>query len=65
MVRDTTSEASRAMVKLKLNGLKSSPTIPPTSATGRNTATVVIVAEVIAPATSFTASIMARFFGSP
>ena len=52
-------------MKLKLNGLKSSPTIPPTRATGRNTATVVIVAEVIAPATSLTASIMARFFGSP
>ena len=52
-------------MKLKLNGLNSSPTIPPTRATGKNTATVVIVAEVIAPATSFTASMMARFFGSP
>ena len=64
-MRETTREASRAIVKLKLNGLNSSPTIPPTRATGKNTATVVMVAEVIAPATSFTASMMARFFGSP
>ena len=53
------------MVKLRLKGLNSSPTTPPTSATGKNTATVVIVAEVMAPETSLTASTMARFFGSP
>ena len=52
-------------MKLRLNGLNSSPTTPPTRATGKNTATVVMVAEVIAPATSLTAWIIALFFSSP
>ena len=62
---ETTKEASNAIVKLRLNGLNSSPTTPPTRATGKKTATVVIVADVIAPETSLTASIIARFLGSP
>ena len=49
MVSDTNSEATRAIAKVNENGRKSSPTRPPTSAIGRNTATVVIVAEVMAP----------------
>ena len=65
MVSETNSDATSAMVKVKANGLKISPIKPVTSAIGRNTATVVIVAAVIAPDTSFTALRIASFFGSP
>ena len=65
MVSDTNSDASSAIAKVNENGLNSSPTKPPTKAIGKNTATVVIVAAVIAPETSFTAFRTAFFFGSP
>ncbi len=39
--------------------------MPPTSATGRNTATVVSVAAVTAVATSRTAVVIAVFLSSP
>ena len=42
------------MAMVSANGRKSSPTSPPTSAIGRNTATVVSVEAVMAPATSRT-----------
>ena len=53
------------MATVRANGAKSSPTMPPTSAIGRNTATVVRVEAVMAPATSRTAVRMAWTFGSP
>ncbi len=43
----------------------SSPTMPPTRPIGRNTATVVRVDEVTAPATSFTAVMIADWRSSP
>ena len=43
-------------------GRNSSPAIPPTRATGANTATVARVEEVMAVATSAVPSRMARFF---
>ncbi|CAB4537756.1 unannotated protein [freshwater metagenome] len=65
MVSDTNSDARSAIANVNENGLNSSPTKPPTKAIGKNTATVVIVAAVIAPETSFTAFRTAFFFGSP
>ena len=59
MVSETSSEASSAMVTVSANGRKSSPAMPPTRATGRNTATVVSVEAVTAAATSRTAVRMA------
>ena len=47
------SEASSANVTVSANGRKNWLTSPPTRPSGRNTPTVVIVAAVIAPATSF------------
>ena len=44
------------MVTVSANGLKSSPVIPVTNASGKNTATVVAVDAVTAPATSRTES---------
>jgi len=43
------------MATVNANGRNSSPTMPPTRPIGRNTATVVTVEAVIAPATSRTA----------
>ncbi len=54
-----------AMVTVRANGEKSSPTMSPTSAIGIKTATVVKVEAVIAPATSRTAVKMALIFSSP
>ena len=53
---DTRSDAASAIVTVKANGRNSSPTMPSTNAIGRNTATVVTVDAVIAPATSRTAN---------
>ena len=60
MVRETTREASIAIATVRENGRSSSPAHPETTATGRNTITVASVAEVMAPATSPTASTIAR-----
>ncbi len=65
IVSATKSEASIAMATVSANGRKSSPTMPPTRAMGRNTATVATVEAVIAPATSLTAPMMAPTFSSP
>ena len=65
MVSETTSEATSAIAKVKPNGLNSSPIRPPTKVIGKNTATVVIVAAVIAVETSRTARRIAFFLGSP
>ena len=65
MVRETKSEASRAMVTVRANGRNSSPAMSPTKAIGRNTATVVRVEAVTAPATSRMAVRMAVFLSSP
>ena len=54
-VRDTSNDASRAMVTVSANGRNICPAWPPTSPMGRNTATVVSVELVMAPATSLTA----------
>ncbi len=64
-VRETISEASRAAATVRENGPKNSPTMPPTKAIGRKTATVVRVEEVTAPATSLTAAMMADSRSSP
>jgi hypothetical protein len=64
-VSDTSSEASNATVTVIAKGENSSPTNPPTNAIGRNTATVVSVDDVTAPATSRTPSSTARCFSSP
>lgn len=50
---------------MRENGPKNSPTMPPTNAIGRKTATVVSVEEVTAPATSLTAAMMAASRSSP
>ena len=47
------SEASSANVTVNAKGRKNWLTMPPTKPSGRNTATVVRVLAVIAPATSF------------
>jgi len=56
MVSDTSSEATIAIDTVMANGRNSSPTMSPTNTIGRNTATVVMVDEVTAIATSRTAS---------
>ena len=58
IVIDTSSEAPSAIAIVIANGRKSSPTTPETIATGKNTATVVRVEAVTAPATSFTDATM-------
>ncbi len=65
IVRATTSEASMAIETVRANGRNSSPTMPPTSAIGRNTATVQIVEAAMAPPTSRTAARIAGAFSSP
>ena len=65
IVSETSSDESIAIVTVSANGANSSPTRPPTSAIGRNTATVVRVEEVIAPATSRTPARIACCFASP
>ncbi len=64
-VSETSSDASSATVTVIANGAKSSPTSPPTRAIGENTATVVIVEAVTAPATSLTAVTIASVRSSP
>jgi hypothetical protein len=64
-VSETSSEASSATVTVSANGVNSSPTRPPTSAIGENTATVVMVDAVTAPATSLTALRIASRRSSP
>src|SRR5690625_1412705 len=56
IVSATSSEASIATVTVNAKGRNNTPDIPPTSAIGRNTATVVMVEAVIAAPTSRTAS---------
>ena len=58
MVRDTSSEAARASATVIAKGRNSSPTTPETKATGKNTAIVVRVEAVTAPATSRTEAMM-------
>ena len=58
MVIDTRSDATRASATVIENGRNSSPVMPETTATGTNTATVVRVDAVTAPATSRTDSTM-------
>ena len=50
---------------MSANGRNSSPVTPSTSASGRNTATVVIVDAVIAPATSRTARTIVDALSTP
>ncbi len=64
-VSDTSRDASRAAVTVRLKEPNSSPTMPPTRPIGRKTATVVSVEEVTAPATSRTALRMASWRSSP
>jgi len=64
-VSDTSREASSATVTVIANGANSSPTMPPTTAIGANTATVVRVEAVTAPLTSRTAVRIAVREGSP
>ncbi len=64
-VSDTSSEASRATVTVMANGANSWPTKPPTRAIGANTATVVSVEAVTAPATSRTPVTIACCLLSP
>jgi hypothetical protein len=64
-VSDTNSDASRATVTVIANDEKICPISPPTRAIGRNTATVVRVEAVTAPATSRTAVMIAWPFSSP
>ena len=65
MVSETNSDARSAIVTVRAKGRNNSPVSPPTSAIGRNTATVVIVEAVTAVATSRTAERMAGSFSSP
>ena len=65
MVSETKRDAASAMVTVNAKGRNSSPVMSPTSAIGRNTATVVAVDAVTAPATSLTALRMAGSFSSP
>ena len=51
---DTTSDASSEMTTVMANGRKNEPDWPPTNPIGANTATVVKVELVMAPATSLT-----------
>lgn len=64
-VSDTSSDASSAAVTVRLKEPNSAPTMPPVRPTGRNTATVVSVEAVTAPATSLTAVRMASLRSSP
>jgi hypothetical protein len=64
-VSDTASEASRATVTVMAKLENSWPTRPPTRAMGENTATVVSVEAVTAPATSLTAVRIASRRSSP
>src|SRR5256885_16001248 len=64
-VSDTSSDASSATVTVIAKGENSSPTNPLTNAIGTNTATVVSVDDVTAPATSRTPSSTARCLASP
>src|SRR4051794_16130807 len=52
----TTSEKSKEMTIVQASGANIFPTTPGTKAIGKNTATVVIVEDVIAAATSLVAS---------
>ena len=52
MVMETSSEASSAKVTVRESGRKNSLTMPPTSPSGKKTATVVRVELVTALATS-------------
>ena len=52
-----------AIVTVSANGRNSSPVMSPTRASGRNTATVVSVDAVTAPATSRTADLIASQLG--
>ena len=54
MVIETSSDAPSAIPTVIENGRNSSPVMPETTATGTNTATVVSVEAVTAPATSRT-----------
>ena len=47
-----------AIATVNANGWNSTPAMPPTSAIGRKTTTVVMVEAVMAPATSRTASMI-------
>jgi hypothetical protein len=65
MLSETKRLAASAIATVSAKGRKSSPVTSPTSASGRNTATVVTVDAVTAPATSLTAARIATFFSSP
>jgi hypothetical protein len=65
IVSETSSDASSAIVTVNENGRNSSPVMPSTRASGRNTATVVIVDAVIAPATSRTACTIVAALSTP
>ncbi|MNN35059.1 hypothetical protein D3C81_1488970 [compost metagenome] len=54
----TSREASKEKTIVRANGLNSSPTIPLTKASGRNTAIVTIVEDMIGTNISRVASIM-------
>ena len=62
---ETSNEAASAKVIVKAKGLNISPTMPDTKAMGKNTAMVVTVEAVMAPATSRTANTIALARGSP
>src|SRR6266545_4313581 len=64
-VSETKSDASSATVTVTPKDENSCPTSPDTNAIGRNTATVVSVEDVTAPATSRTPLMTASRFGSP
>ncbi|MBA7605630.1 hypothetical protein ES703_12764 [subsurface metagenome] len=64
-VSATRSEATRAKVMVRAKGINSSPTIPPTNASGMKIATVARVAEVIGAATSLVPPIAASLKPSP
>ena len=65
IVSDTSSDDSSAIVMVRANGRNSSPVTSPTKAIGRNTATVVMVDAVMAPATSLTARRMVSARSTP
>ena len=64
-VSATSREASSATVTVIAKDAKICPTMPPTSAIGVNTATVVSVDAVTAPATSRTPAMIACSLASP
>ena len=59
MVRATRSEPASARLLVTANGMKISPTMPPTNARGKNTAMVAKEEEATAVATSRTPSLTA------